>query len=104
MPNHVTSAITVTGPESDIDLFVNAHFKEAKGDSKNWFDFDTIIPKPESIKKTVSKSPLTQEEEAEQEAAFAETGFRDWYEWSYHHWAQSGIHTKVRSRSDQTVG
>ena len=84
MPNHVTSIVTITGPESDIAQFKAEHLEpKEKG---VWFNLETIIPKPESIKKTVSGSPLNEQEQADQIAAFKETGFNDWYSWSLHNW------------------
>lgn len=84
MPNHVTSVIVVTGPESDVSAFANAHFK--KINEGHWFNFETIIPRPDSVAKTVSCNVLTPQQQADQDAAFAETGFRDWYSWACHNW------------------
>ena len=86
MPNHVSIVVVVSGPESDVSAFEKAHFKPGRGNSKDWFDFETIIPMPKSVANTVSCNVLTAQQQADQEAAFAETGFRDWYEWSYHNW------------------
>lgn len=84
MPNHVTSVVVVTGPESDVAVFANAHFKEMGEDHR--FDFETIIPRSDSVAKTVSCDILTPQQQADQDAAFAETGFRDWYSWAWHNW------------------
>lgn len=48
MPNHVTTVCTITGPEDDVTRFEENHGAK--------FDFDTIIPRPESIKATESGS------------------------------------------------
>ena len=103
MPNHVTSVIVVTGPESDVATFVAAHFKKAGNEAyPDWFDFETIIPRPESVAKTVSASGLTPQQQADQNAAFAETGFRDWYSWACHNWGTkwNSYSGKIEERSE----
>jgi hypothetical protein len=54
MPNHVTTVCTVTGPTEDVAAFVAAHIRENewRGEKRREFDFDTIIPMPQSIKDT----------------------------------------------------
>jgi hypothetical protein len=49
MPNHVTSVLTVTGPEAAITAFVAAHI--LKKDDGEEFAFETIIPKPACVDK-----------------------------------------------------
>lgn len=102
MPNHVTSIVTVTGPEADVAAFAAAHFKENKGNSKDKFDFETIIPMPESVAKTVSCNVLTPQQQADQDVALAETGFRDWYAWSCHNWGTkwNSYSGKIQERSE----
>ena len=101
MPNHVTSVIVVTGPESDVAAFVAAHFKEV-GEACYHFDFETIAPMPESVAKTVSGYGLSEQQQADQDAAFAETGFGDWYSWAHHHWGTkwNSYRGKIQERSD----
>lgn len=54
MPNHLTTVCTVTGEESDVAAFVAAHIREDewRGEKRMGFDFDTIVPAPQSIKDT----------------------------------------------------
>lgn len=48
MPNHVTTICTVAGPEDDVARFVAEHLPA--------FDFDAIIPRPQSIRETTASS------------------------------------------------
>lgn len=102
MPNHVTSIVTVTGPETDVAAFAAAHFKENKGNSKDKFDFETVIPMPASVANTVNCNVLTGQQQVDQEAALAETGFRDWYAWSCHNWGTkwNSYSGKIQERSE----
>lgn len=104
MPNHVTSVIVVTGPESDVSAFASAHLKEID-EGRLQFDFETIIPMPDSITKTVSCNRLTPQQQADQDAAFAETGFQDWYSWARHNWGTkwNSYRGKLLERSDGRV-
>lgn len=54
MPNHITTVCTVTGEHADVAAFVAAHIHEREevGRKRTVFDFDTIIPTPQSIKDT----------------------------------------------------
>ncbi len=49
MPNHVTHICTVIGSSADIEAFRAKHLNGAEGRE---FDFDTVIPRPESIRNT----------------------------------------------------
>ncbi len=104
MPNHVTSVVAVTGPESEVATFVAAHFKDV-GEAFPHFDFETIVARPDSVAKTVSRNILTPQQQADQDAAFAETGFRDWYSWARHNWGtQWGAYQlEIQERSDGRV-
>lgn len=78
MPNHITTVCTVTGSEGDVAAFALAHVKtETKnGESREWFDFGTIIPKPECV--DASESSNTAEA-----GFFALTGFvKGTFSWS----------------------
>lgn len=55
MPNHVTNRIFVTGPESEISEFKAAHVRMDLEGGKR-FDFETVIPMPECIRRTESSS------------------------------------------------
>jgi hypothetical protein len=48
MPNHVTSVVSVSGPEADIEQFAVKHLPEGG------LDFNTVIPCPASVKATTS--------------------------------------------------
>lgn len=53
MPNHVTTVVTMTGSQSDIDRFCAAHIVDDN------FLFETIIPKPPCVDKTESGTLAT---------------------------------------------
>jgi hypothetical protein len=55
MPNHVTTVCTVTGSPSDVARFVATHITpwKRRTDTVDQFDFDTIIPMPQSVKDTI---------------------------------------------------
>lgn len=58
MPNHITTVCTVTGEEADVAAFVAAHIREhEKRSDRQVFDFETIIPPPQSIKDTYRPMP-----------------------------------------------
>lgn len=51
MPNHITTVAYVTGPDEQVEAFRAAHITLYKDVAR--FDFDTIIPMPESVKATI---------------------------------------------------
>lgn len=67
MPNHLTSVCTITGDAATIDAFVAAHFRNNEN-GKPFFDFGSIVTKPEIVDKTQSGSVAD-------EGFFALTGF-----------------------------
>lgn len=132
MPNHITSVVTVTGPEADVERFIAAHVVPDDG-GHLFFDLRTVVPKPASVEATTSGSesdtalfaltgkpgkwtsahealwlygrhygnPATREELLATLCrehpnvlargvacliAHKETGYFDWYEWSYARW------------------
>jgi hypothetical protein len=46
MPNHVTTICTVTGPQADVEAFFACHIRPRADKDGQFFDFDSIIPKP----------------------------------------------------------
>ena len=85
MPNHVSSVCKVSGPNIEVDRFIETCIKTNES-GKKCFDFNTIIPMPESVKSAPSKSPLSKEEAERCRLAMKETGFPSWYEWSINNW------------------
>jgi hypothetical protein len=55
MPNHITTVATVTGPAERVEAFRVAHIRptEERAHNREHFDFETIIPMPQSIKDTM---------------------------------------------------
>lgn len=50
MPNHITNLLTVTGDAEKVAAFRAAHVRTEDG--RAFFDFGTIIPKPQCVKDT----------------------------------------------------
>lgn len=55
MPNHLTTVCTLTGPAEDIARFIGAHIHECErhGETAERFEFESIVPMPQSIKDTI---------------------------------------------------
>jgi hypothetical protein len=55
MPNHVTTVCEVTGPCTDVAQFVAMHIteREWRGERRESFDFESIIPMPQCVKNTI---------------------------------------------------
>lgn len=51
MPNHITTVCTIAGPASDLAEILRRHVT-VSDDPATQFDFETIIPMPQSIKNT----------------------------------------------------
>lgn len=57
MPNHVTTICTVTGTPADVAAFVEKHIVPVpERDGARFFDFSTVIPKPDVVTETTSGS------------------------------------------------
>jgi Api92-like protein with ferredoxin domain len=54
MPNHVTTVLTITGPDQDIETFTRLHILP-KPDGEE-FDFQSIVPAPACIEGTESSN------------------------------------------------
>lgn len=55
MPNHITNVVTITGPAADLAACLVRHIVEKTTPKKTWteFDFETLIPMPQSVKDTI---------------------------------------------------
>lgn len=60
MPNHVTSTVTVTGPEEALDDFRRTHLRarERYEHIELFFDFETVIPMPPILVGSMSPPPV----------------------------------------------
>lgn len=70
MPNWVTQNVTVKGDKQKLEKFKKDHFN-----NEGQFDFETIIPMPN----TVFRGPVGQKEREEH-------GTNNWYDWSIENW------------------
>lgn len=58
MPNHVTSRVTVTGTENDINLMIDRFFCPIKDESGIKLDFNKVIQMPEILKDIKASSDV----------------------------------------------
>lgn len=58
MPNHVATILHVSGPEADVEKFV-----ESIREDEDTYDFDKLLPVPDEIAGTVSPTRCVSEEE-----------------------------------------
>lgn len=140
MANYVTHRVIVTGPEVEIRRFRDKVIRPSKDDGLDCFDFETLVPMPESVRNTTSctdselgieiltgkrkpslvspgaeqsfltfewireegihtieqlrqyaerEFPKALEEGRKALAAYQETGFYDWDDWSETNWGTS---------------
>src|SRR5262249_36998161 len=52
MSNYVTHRVVVTGPESEGTRFREKVIRPCEGDRQECFDFETLVPKPDSVRNT----------------------------------------------------
>ncbi len=92
MPNHVTHKFTVTGCESELKRFRETCFSKREDSFEKdrlEFDFDSLVPRPEILDKTISGNSEEMKTEAYKQIeaeAIALTGHKNWYNWSCAYW------------------
>lgn len=141
MSNDITTILTMTGPQEEVDQFCAAHIVPLADASGNFFDLRTVVPRPACVEGTQSGSeadegffaltgllhqtflgipginpahqraqrgefkpsgmlatvkgfaewlaehhPQSLEEGRKSLVCFRETGYRNWYDWSYANW------------------
>lgn len=75
MPNWCTNTFRVTGSKKQVESFKAEHFRQGEDTDELQFDFNTVIPMPDSVfKGNIGK--------AEEE----KYGDNNWYNWSINNW------------------
>lgn len=105
MPNHVTHKFTVEGESPELQRFMDKCFID--GEHGKEFDFNTLIPRPEILDKTISGNTPemdTDEYKAIEAEAIKQTGCSNWYEWSNKYWNTkwNAYHTYIH-QTDEIV-
>jgi hypothetical protein len=83
MPNHITNIVTISGATIQDILAIT---DTTNGDEGSKFDFNTIIPMPESVRNTVSGSHLSQDEKDRQAENVKQYGYATWYDFANAEW------------------
>lgn len=67
MPNNTATILEITGPEEDIQRFINQAASKTDSDLK--LDFNNFVPQPEALKDTQSPTRIMTQEEIDAEIA-----------------------------------
>ena len=76
MPNWVDHDLTITGPETELDRFMEECFGENEKGERH-FDFDKLIPMPRDTRESTDDGARD---------ADGSIRFPDWYMWRCAHW------------------
>lgn len=106
MPNHVTHKINISGSKTEIDRFRETCFVQRDGVLE--LDFNTLIPMPEILEKTISGNThvmKTDKYQAIESEAIKQSGHANWYSWSCSEWGTkwNAYHTYIKVMSDDTM-
>src|SRR5688572_22050883 len=81
MPNWASHRMIFTGPDYEVQRFVETCIRPLRDEREISFDFEAVVPMPEPIVRTLDDGS-----QAAQDQAHLLTGYKSWYDWSLAYW------------------
>lgn len=100
MPNWCTNVLSICGPPSEVDGFVNACKSEEENGEATWAILDRLYPIPEDLKHVTSRFSTVTDDDPDRDQKLKNIenyGVPDWYDWCNTNWGTkwADCHTEL---------